>query len=91
MNRRVTPEIAALARQLLDLGWPQRLIARQLHISVPTVSRIATGQWKPATQREDPLAELEQSATRCPGCGGLVYHWPCLACELRAKAERRSA
>jgi hypothetical protein len=21
---------------------------------------------------------------RCPGCGGMVYQWPCLTCRLRA-------
>jgi hypothetical protein len=21
---------------------------------------------------------------RCPGCGGMVYQWPCLTCQLRA-------
>ena len=24
---------------------------------------------------------------RCPGCGGMVYLWPCLACGCRAAAR----
>lgn len=27
---------------------------------------------------------------RCPGCGGMVYQWPCLTCELRQRPELRS-
>jgi hypothetical protein len=23
---------------------------------------------------------------RCPGCGGMVYQWPCLTCEIRGLA-----
>jgi hypothetical protein len=27
---------------------------------------------------------------RCQGCGGMVYQWPCLTCQLRARPQPRS-
>lgn len=85
MMLRVTHETAALVRRLLASGWPQRHIARQLQLSHTTVSRIATGKWAPEQVTEDdPDAILRARAKRCPGCGGRVYHWPCLCCQLRA-------
>jgi hypothetical protein len=27
---------------------------------------------------------------RCTSCGGMVYQWPCLTCELRARPQPRS-
>ena len=27
---------------------------------------------------------------RCTSCGGMVYQWPCLTCELRARPLERS-
>ena len=27
---------------------------------------------------------------RCTGCGGMVYQWPCLTCQLRTQPQERS-
>ena len=43
-----TPEEVAVMRQLLERGWSQRAIARELGISRNTVSRyLALGEWQP--------------------------------------------
>ena len=43
-----TPEEVAVMRQLLERGWSQRRIARELGISRHTVSRyLALGTWQP--------------------------------------------
>ncbi len=104
MRQAITPELVELIRRLLALGWSQRLIARQTRASFATVSRIATGKWKPCPQTRPGIAVetlrcseseeqalLELSATRCPGCGGRVYRWPCLLCEVRGIQSRRAA
>jgi len=41
---------------------------------------------RPRWEREsDPLRDR---AERCPGCGGNVYRWPCLACSMTARRVR---
>jgi len=37
---------------------------------------------------DDTFALARRNARRCPNCGGLVYQWPCLTCEGRARVER---
>jgi CENP-B N-terminal DNA-binding domain len=81
----VTPEIAQSVRKYQEQGFSQREIARRFNISLLTVHRILRGQWHPVDEREDPHWEEKLRAERCPGCGGLVYQWPCLACELQAR------
>ena len=95
MLDRILPETADLVRRLAAQGWQQRLIARQLQLSRSTVSRIVLGQWRPKTEStaalpfDDLFAEQRLHAKRCDGCGGFVYHWPCLTCEARARLQRK--
>jgi transposase len=62
-----TPEEVAVMRQLLERGWSQRRIARELGISRHTVSRyLALGTWQPydssnrASQLDGHQAWLQQ-------------------------------
>jgi len=88
---RITPQTAQAIRRLLDAGWRQCEIARELALSPVTVCRIANGTRRACDIEDDPFAELKLAAQRCPGCGGLVYQWPCRTCALRARAERKRA
>jgi hypothetical protein len=88
MSLAVSPEMARAVRKLHRQGFSQRRIARRIQISPLTVYRIVHGQWHPVNEREDPHWEQKLRAERCPGCGGLVYQWPCLACELTAQRQR---
>lgn len=89
----VVPETAEFILKLHRAGWPARHIARRVGVSDMTVRRVVRGVWKPPPvalcEDDDPFREFRLLARRCPGCGGLVYQWPCLTCEMRAKAERK--
>jgi hypothetical protein len=86
-------------------------IARELNLSVWTISRIAGDLRRhgrhlaprdefPHAEREDYPADLPEddappdyvatNLRRCTSCGGMVYQWPCLTCELRARPLERS-
>ena len=58
-----TPEDVAVIRQLLERGWSQRRIAKELGISRHTVSRyLSLGDWQPydSRNRSSQLAEHRQ-------------------------------
>jgi|GEM_PF-3242333 len=48
----------------------------------------ANAKTGPATRRADDLRPGFDPANlrRCPGCGAMVYLWPCLACQRRSAA-----
>jgi hypothetical protein len=89
MVKRVTPWELVKVRRLLAAQWRFVEIARELELSLWTVQRIAND----ADLQVDPLPEcalpvddappdyVAADLRRCPGCGGMVYHWPCIACE----------
>jgi DNA invertase Pin-like site-specific DNA recombinase len=58
-----TPEDVAVMRQLLELGWGQCHIARELGISRHTLSRyLSLGDWQPydSQNRSSQLVEHRQ-------------------------------
>lgn len=69
-------------------------IARRTGLAVATILRIASDR-KLRRRKLELLSELDlpeddappeyvaARLRRCPGCGGMVYQWPCLACQLR--------
>src|SRR5262245_142731 len=80
-------------RRLLRQGWRHTQIARELNLSVWTIARVADRRRflpEDACEGEIPAGELcEDDAPadyvagnlrRCPGCGAMVYVWPCIAC-----------
>lgn len=90
MDQHSDPETTELTCKLAALGWSRRLIARATGLDRTTIDRILGGPGPPDEEPDDdPLAAAKARATRCPGCGGLVYQWPCLTCEGRARAERK--
>jgi hypothetical protein len=83
------PESADLACKLAALGWSRRLIARATGLNRPQIAQLLGGPGPPDEEPDDDtFARDRQNARRCPNCGGLVYQWPCLTCEGRARAER---
>jgi hypothetical protein len=74
---RLSDEARQEIRNLAASGVLQSEIARMFEVSIPTVWRIVTHD---VPRREwDPAAKTKHS-NRCPGCGKMVYVWPCLAC-----------
>ena len=89
MRMQIAPEIADSIRELHELGWSQRKLAKRFEISTTTVHRIVKERWHPVDQHEDPFWELKLKAERCTGFGGLVYDWPCRTCDIRGLLARQ--
>jgi hypothetical protein len=83
------PEFLAV-RRALAAGMRHTEIARELDLSVWTISRIADlARYQPEADAVGELPEDDappdyaaQNLRRCPGCGAMVYLWPCIACKL---------
>jgi hypothetical protein len=88
MSHRISQETAETIRRLAASQWPQREIARQLQVSTTSVHRVLHGTWASIDDSDDPWAKLKRQARRCPGCGGLVYEWPCRTCRMRERVEQ---
>jgi len=104
MTRRLTPHQYAALCQALAAGQRHAQIARTLDISPWTIARVADdlrrqgGLDVPAPIPDErvladdgPPQFAAHQLRRCPGCGGMVYLWPCLACQTAAGRLRRSA
>jgi hypothetical protein len=56
-------------------------------LTANTIAAIQADRIQPSrivVEDDDPLREEMLTARRCHGCGALVFHWPCLACQLAA-------
>jgi hypothetical protein len=97
---RITHAQLRTVQYLLAERWRHTQIARETGLSVWTISQIATSrrfedyaiptEELPADElpADDGPPDFEAgNMRRCPGCGGMVYQWPCLTCELRELAE----
>jgi hypothetical protein len=81
-------EFLAVRRGLLA-GLRHVEIARELDLGVWTVDRIAA---RLRYENDPAAAELPEDDAppdyaaaklrRCPGCGAMVYVWPCIACQM---------
>ena len=89
----LTHEQLLAVRRALRAGARHTQIARQMNLDVGTISRIASDRKlrrrKLALLTESDLPEDDpppdysaRRLRRCPGCGAMVYRWPCLACRL---------
>lgn len=87
VNDEYVPRWAFLkARELLALDVDLGEISRELQLSRKTVAGIAAGTVGHShlvIERDDPQGEAMQRSRRCRGCGGMVYIWPCLVCQIR--------
>lgn len=104
MTRRLTPHQYAALRQALAAGKRHVQIARTLDISPWTIARVADDLRRQGgcdlappvpeeglPEDEGPPQFVARQLRRCPGCGGMVYLWPCLACQTQAARPRRGA
>ena len=78
---------------LLAAGLSHIQITRRTGLSRRTISRIAKeGRRKLVAadiSDERPAGFDPECLNRCRGCGARIYLWPCMQCEIRAKAESR--
>jgi len=85
-------------RRLLRAGIRHAEIARRFDLAVGTIARIASERRlrrrklhllteSDLPEDDQPPDYLAANLRRCPGCGGMVYQWPCLVCRLRAAEE----
>ena len=78
------PQFLHVRQRLADQATAFEITA-ETGLSATTVAAIAAGRIGPsriAVDDDHPLREQMLSAKRCPGCGGLVFVWPCLACQI---------
>ena len=76
-------------RDLLAENVAFPAIAEQTGVCLRTIADISREAAVPSRIAEDedhPLWEEMQQSRRCPGCGALVFVWPCLACRMNACA-----
>jgi hypothetical protein len=96
MHRRLTLSEFYAVRRALAAGMRHTEIARELDLSVWTIDRLAAlerYQQDPITEDELPEDDappdyLAQNLRRCPGCGAMVYVWPCIACQMATQTQR---
>lgn len=86
----MSPKTKREVRRLLDRGGMSQMeVANRLHLTYSEVNEVFRER---ATERHEnkPLGAIptEAEATRCAGCGLMVYVWPCLQCEREAKRQR---
>ena len=88
-----TPRLRDYARSLLQRGWTAEQVRAALGLTRRQIDHLLTPLSDPAAIPDDPFSRARRAARRCPGCGGLVFQWPCLACELRGREDqgRRAA
>ncbi|HTN73748.1 MAG TPA: hypothetical protein VL096_00825 [Pirellulaceae bacterium] len=72
-------------RELLAEQIPPPQIAQSLALPLQTVLGIASGEQQPSrliVEQDDSPREEMLTSRRCPGCGAMVYVWPCLGCQI---------
>jgi hypothetical protein len=90
MLRKLTFGEFVAVRRALRAGARHVEIARELDLGVWTVDRIAArlryAEEGPSDEEppEDdaPADYVARNMRRCEGCGGMVYVWPCIACQM---------
>jgi hypothetical protein len=74
-------------REQLAAGVKIAQIAADTGLATATIEGIEAGRVGPSrivVDDDHPLRDEMLSATRCAGCGALVFAWPCLACQMAA-------
>jgi hypothetical protein len=93
---KLSPDVYRRVCRALARGERHAAIARELNLSVWTIAQIADRRryddHLPTEMihlpEDDAPADYDaQNLGRCPGCGAMIYVWPCVACRL-ATAQR---
>lgn len=94
MQRLSDERIQAVLDMLAD-GVSALQVSKRLEISYTTVSRIKFGELKPSRAEDRKLLiDSPMPGSRCPGCGAIIFVWPCVGCranEAIAKKKKREA
>src|SRR5512138_3839320 len=87
------PQKKERVRMLLAAGLSHQQISRRMGVSRRTVARIAAAGRRQLVAAdisdERPAGFDQECLNRCRGCGGRIYLWPCLRCEIGGKVEAR--
>lgn len=90
------PQFLAV-RRALAAGARHVDIARDLNLGFWTVDRIAArlryDEAVEVAELPDDDAPPDYAATnlrRCPGCGAMVYVWPCLGCRMAVERQGKA-
>jgi len=76
------------ARELLAIRRPIEEISLETGLSLGAIRDIDADRVQPSrliVEDDDPMREEVLKSRRCPGCGAMVYHWPCLACQFESR------
>jgi len=96
MSSLTLPELRTIRRFLRARARPPE-IARKMGLPVEMVVRVASDRRLRHRKLDRLLPEhlpdidappdyVPAQLRRCPGCGAMVYRWPCLACRLLGEA-----
>jgi hypothetical protein len=96
MFHRLTLSQFFAVRRALLAGMRHTEIARELGLSLWTIAKIDDEErfaCDPVNEEELPVDDappdyVAQNLRRCPGCGAMVYLWPCVACKLGTATQR---
>lgn len=91
MNPEYLPRRSFLKIRELAGEMPIDEIAAMVKLSTQTVAEVIAGRRQPsriAVDDDHPLHDEMLTATRCAGCGALVFTWPCLGCQMSGLAPR---
>jgi hypothetical protein len=97
MTHTITLQQYRAVRRALGCGLRHCEIARELGLCVDTIARIADER-RYRADGENPRADelpaddgppdyVATNLRRCPGCGAMVYLWPCRACEMATTTQ----
>lgn len=84
----IQTQLRDYVRYLLEQGWSAHQVKRTLRLTRREFDHLITPLSDSAAIPDDPFWRARRAARRCGGCGGLVFQWPCLTCELRERMER---
>ena len=83
-------ELRDYVRYLLERGWTARQIRRTLCLTRRRLDQLLAHLDDRAALADDIFSQARRAARRCPGCGGLVFQWPCLLCAQRERQHRET-
>src|SRR6187397_2395535 len=93
MSRCALPQKKERVRMLLAAGLSHGKIAARTGFSRRTIARIAAAGRRKLTAAdisdEQPAGFDPECMNRCRTCGGRIYLWPCLRCEIGGNVVAR--
>jgi hypothetical protein len=88
MSHILTEDEVQTVERAIAVGKRHVEIARELNLSVWTIAKISDDlQFEPDPDPQPlvddaPVDYVALNLRRCPGCGGMIYISPCIACRM---------